>query len=448
MKLRVCCQSKTHEGLGESNEDVGAIRANYPIPPQCKLFYFEVEIIDEGKNKAIGIGFCEKTVNLNGMPGWYYGSCGYHGDDGCLFCCSGRGNPYGPLFSTGDTIGCCLNFTNNTVFYTKNGVNLDIAFVNLKGSLYPCFGSLSVGGSIEVNFGSRQFKFAATTSNDIGDELLKNKLIEAFNMCINKTNIYTLEDLENSSKIKQDTAALKFRGKFNFIMGIYEDAIIDLTKLIDIEPNNKFALRYRGEAYYLMERYGEAIIDLTKLLNLEPNSKFALRYLGEAYHLTKEVIIDLAKLLDIEPIDDMDESLKKKLIEAFNMCNNVTNIYTLEDLENFLGIKQDTALKFRVKFNFTMERYEDAIVDLTKLIDIDQNNKFALRYRGGAYYLMAKYKEAIIDLTKLLYLEPDSKFALRYLGEAYHLTKKVIIYLAKLLSIEPSDDIDKSWKKN
>ncbi|KAF0515752.1 SPRY-domain-containing protein [Gigaspora margarita] len=57
-------------GLGESIEDVGAIRANHPIPPHCKLFYFEVDIINEGKNKAIAIGFCEKTVNLNGLPGW------------------------------------------------------------------------------------------------------------------------------------------------------------------------------------------------------------------------------------------------------------------------------------------------------------------------------------------------------------------------------------------
>ncbi|RIB20746.1 hypothetical protein C2G38_1167917 [Gigaspora rosea] len=138
-------------------------------------------------------------------------------------------------------------------------------------------------------------------------------------------------------------------------MGIYEDAIIDLTKLIDIEQNSEFALRYRGEAYYLMKRYGEAINDLIKLLNIEPNSKVALRYLGEAYHLTKETIIDPAKLFNIEHSNDIDESLKKKLIEAFNMCNNVTNIYTLEDLENLLETKQDTALKLRVKFNFTMK---------------------------------------------------------------------------------------------
>ncbi|RIB04384.1 hypothetical protein C2G38_2222521 [Gigaspora rosea] len=40
---------------------VGAIRANHPIPPQCKLFYFEVGIIGDGKNKWIRIGFCENS---------------------------------------------------------------------------------------------------------------------------------------------------------------------------------------------------------------------------------------------------------------------------------------------------------------------------------------------------------------------------------------------------
>ncbi|RIB27866.1 concanavalin A-like lectin/glucanase domain-containing protein, partial [Gigaspora rosea] len=99
-------------------------RANYPIPPQCKLFYFEVDIINEGKNKELGIGFCEKAVNLNGMPGWYDGFWGYHGDDVNLFCSGNYHHHYEQLYSTGGTIGYCLNFTNNTVFYTKNGINL------------------------------------------------------------------------------------------------------------------------------------------------------------------------------------------------------------------------------------------------------------------------------------------------------------------------------------
>ena len=82
------------------------------------------------------------------------------------------------------------------------------------------------------------------------------------------------------------------------------------------------------------------------------------------------------------------------------MCNNAANMYALEDLEDLLDIKQDTALKFRVKFNFIMGRYKDAIIDLTKLLDIEPNNKFALRYRAEAYYLMEKYKESFNDVNK------------------------------------------------
>jgi len=51
-------------------------------------------------------------------------SMGYHGNNGKIFFCSKSDEPYGPVFSTGDTIGCCLNFRNSTLFYTKNGVHL------------------------------------------------------------------------------------------------------------------------------------------------------------------------------------------------------------------------------------------------------------------------------------------------------------------------------------
>ena len=53
--------------------------------------------------------------------------CGYHGDDGYSFC-SGSGGLYdlsdSPGYTTGDVVGCYLNFKNKIVFYTKNGINL------------------------------------------------------------------------------------------------------------------------------------------------------------------------------------------------------------------------------------------------------------------------------------------------------------------------------------
>ena len=48
-----------------------------------------------------GIGFATSEVQLDRLPGWDSHSYGYHGDDGCAFKGSGKGNAYGPTFTAG-----------------------------------------------------------------------------------------------------------------------------------------------------------------------------------------------------------------------------------------------------------------------------------------------------------------------------------------------------------
>src|ERR1700722_2533984 len=119
------------------------------------------------------------------------------------------------------------------------------------------------------------------TIDDI-DEFLRKKWIEALNLyndkLINDLLIKSFEakqdvllnkirnkEENNKKSISYTSYTLKYRGKFYFVIGKYEQAIADLTKLLEFEPNNAFSLKYQGEAYFMMKKYEESRTCLNKL---------------------------------------------------------------------------------------------------------------------------------------------------------------------------------------
>ena len=146
--------------------DVASIRTTNPIPSSVNVFYYEIKIVNGGHTfsdnvkDAIGIGFSAKNVPLDRMPGWNSKSIGYHGDDGGLFYESGYAfKKCGPTFTTGDVVGCGINQSENSCFFTKNGDYLGKIFHELPSQLYPMVGFHSKNGLIETNFGQDCFAF-------------------------------------------------------------------------------------------------------------------------------------------------------------------------------------------------------------------------------------------------------------------------------------------------
>uniref|UniRef100_A0A667XNQ2 RAN binding protein 10 n=1 Tax=Myripristis murdjan TaxID=586833 RepID=A0A667XNQ2_9TELE len=146
-----------YKGHGKNHKDAASVRATHPIPAACGIYYFEVKIVSKGRDGYMGIGLSAQGVNMNRLPGWDKHSYGYHGDDGHSFCSSGTGQPYGPTFTTGDVIGCCVNLINNTCFYTKNGISLGRS--GYSPNLYPTVGLQTPGEIVDANFGQQPFVF-------------------------------------------------------------------------------------------------------------------------------------------------------------------------------------------------------------------------------------------------------------------------------------------------
>jgi hypothetical protein len=127
-----------YKGPGSDDRDAASIRSNNPIPKGCPVYYFEVEIINKGRDGYIGIGLSRKDVKLDRLPGWEPHSYGYHGDDGHVFNGRGTGRPYGPIFTTGDWVGIIYNRIEKTLTFTKKGFQLSVSFSDLEEeTLYP-----------------------------------------------------------------------------------------------------------------------------------------------------------------------------------------------------------------------------------------------------------------------------------------------------------------------
>ncbi|KAI4245703.1 MAG: hypothetical protein LQ352_006523 [Teloschistes flavicans] len=146
--------SKLHD------HEAAAIRTDYPMPAQGGIYYYEVTIVSKGKDGMIGIGFSGPKVSLEKLPGWEPESWGWHGDDGLSFSCQIIGKKYGPTFTTGDVIGCGINFMTGCAFFTKNGNHQGTAFRELKDlNVYPSVGMGRPNAQVTVNFGQREFVY-------------------------------------------------------------------------------------------------------------------------------------------------------------------------------------------------------------------------------------------------------------------------------------------------
>eukprot|EP00761_Pharyngomonas_kirbyi_P003756 gb/GECH01003760.1/.p1 GENE.gb/GECH01003760.1/~~gb/GECH01003760.1/.p1 ORF type:complete len:3504 (+),score=578.80 gb/GECH01003760.1/:1-10512(+) len=152
-------------------------RSNIPLPPSVSLYYFELKITSLGTSGEFAVGFAPRGNNLEGYPGWYDGSVGYHGDDGngfwapSLYYLENTGKSYGPPFGVGDIVGCGFLRDSGTVFFTKNGTYLGPMVENWNGILYPVV-SACPGSSAIVNFGQAAFCYdIKKLSNALDDEV-------------------------------------------------------------------------------------------------------------------------------------------------------------------------------------------------------------------------------------------------------------------------------------
>jgi hypothetical protein len=92
----------------------------------------------------LSVGLCIPNFPLEGLrPGWDLNSCAYYSENGHYHHGSAEGEPFGPSFGAGDTIGCGIIYPplvqKPRLFFTYNGVLVGVLEMNLAFAFRPWF---------------------------------------------------------------------------------------------------------------------------------------------------------------------------------------------------------------------------------------------------------------------------------------------------------------------
>jgi tetratricopeptide (TPR) repeat protein len=238
-------------------------------------------------------------------------------------------------------------------------------------------------------------------------------------------------------------------GLANEESNLFENAISDYTKAIELDGNNADYYNHRGEVKFKIEDYIGAIADFDKAIAIDENyvicyfnrgcAKEKLLYNIEAINdydmaiklspetpnldiywkrgnLKFETRDFYAAILDFDYLVDMSETD----IEAIEL--RALAKYEIEDFKGALAdftklinlTPADTTCYYnRGNVNLKLQNFEDAINDYDISIEINSFNPEAYIHRGQVKFLLKMYNESILDFTKAIELDPTDA------GDAY-----------------------------
>jgi tetratricopeptide (TPR) repeat protein len=191
------------------------------------------------------------------------------------------------------------------------------------------------------------------------------------------------------------------------------------TEVIRLDAKNAYAYHNRGLAkanyYKLVSRtentatlgadYQGAIADYNKAIYINPgiavfysNRAYAYRFIDKH----KEAINDYTKAIEISP-DNSDFYFQRGTVyrEYFNDKDSAIRDYKISESKMNPSTSSQYSWRGYVRYNY-LQRYQDAINDYTKAIELNPGNADLHRDRALVYVGFKKDLLAIADYTKAL----------------------------------------------
>jgi serine/threonine protein kinase/predicted negative regulator of RcsB-dependent stress response len=217
----------------------------------------------------------------------------------------------------------------------------------------------------------------------------------------------------------QDAQAYNRRGLAHVSTRNYEQAIIDYTRAIELDPYYAEAYNNRSTAHLLMGNNGQAVVDCSRAIELAPD--FVAAYVNRGIAYTGLRAYDLA-LADYDTALNLDS---KNVYAHFNRGN--TYLWMSKTEEAIANYNQAIALDPEFVAAYTnrgacyteLKNYKLALADFNKAIELNPDYVYAYYNRANLQREFRHYEEAIADYSKVAELNPEHSHVYENRGDAY-----------------------------
>lgn len=234
----------------------------------------------------------------------------------------------------------------------------------------------------------------------------------------------------------------------NFIAkGDYVNALLEVDKAIDTEPDSLSYLYLRVKIFDLSGKYKEAILSLTQIIESNKNEKSLLAYhqRAHAYYslgLYKDALKDVNHFIStVDSNTVLAEAYLTKASILYKLNDTVTaRTYYLLTIEENNGQDKRLHSNALVGLGNLANSKTEALSLLNSAIILDSTSALAYGARGALFYQMNKASKGYKDIRTAFELEPISGDANFNLGQVYFYSEKfdsAIVYFENALRLSP-----------
>jgi len=198
-----------------------------------------------------------------------------------------------------------------------------------------------------------------------------------------------------------DTQSLYNRSICYLKYGNTRAAIADLTRFIELQPDNKNAISQRAAVYQELGQYGQAILDYEKALDGTSdatwynNRGMCYKKLGN----NERALVDFSVAISKAQTDT--QYYVNRAAVYLDMGNPTAARRDLSRCIEIGGRSKEVYFSRAICCE-NLKNFKDAIVDYSTAIGIDSGYVQAFRNRAACYYTIGDYQMASLDFAQVL----------------------------------------------